>query len=143
MQNYISPEQWRELTLWLNGKNAQIPEFLRGQSNSMIDKIAFSMNSVVNTSIRRILHLQGFIEKAEQELYSEEALLNYEPETIATMYKEANKNLNELLTFVRQYTYQNKEMLTKTDSDTDQVRDILMSIPKEKLDLIVSLLQGE
>lgn len=138
----ISAEQWKEFNLWLNGQSESVPDFLRCQSNSMMDKIAFSMNSVINISIRRILHLQQFVEKAEIELYSEDKLLTMEPETIQFMYTEANKNLKDLVEFVRRYTNQNRELLSKNDADSDALRDMLLSLPKEKIAIIMDLLSS-
>lgn len=140
--NELTPEQWKELYAWINGESMDVPEFMRSQSKGMAEKVAFSMNSILNTSIIRIMRLQEFINKAEGELYSDESLLKLEPEAVNMLYKNANKTLAELSEFVRKYTAQGKDLMDVNDVQTDHLKNVILSLPKEKIDAVLEIVNS-
>ena len=141
--NSMSIIDWAELTEWLEGKTDKIPEFLRVQSSDMITKLAFSMNFITNASILRAIKLQEFIMKAENELFTDENLLQLEPEALFALYKEAIKNLKDVQSTINNYKRSNKDLLSTTDLQTDALRDMLLSLPEDKLNQLMELLQDE
>ena len=136
-------EEWCELNDWLQGKTDTVPEFLRVQSSDMLTKLAFSLNFITNASILRAIKLQEFIIKAEEELFTDENLLKMEPEAILTLYKEAIKNLKDVQQTINNYKRSNKDLLEKTDLQTDTLKDLLLSLPQDKIEQLMDLLQGE
>ena len=141
--NSMSIIDWAELTEWLEGKTDKVPEFLRVQSSDMITKLAFSMNFITNASILRAIKLQEFIMKAENELFTDENLLQLEPEALFALYKEAIKNLKDVQSTINNYKRSNKDLLSTTDLQTDALRDMLLSLPEDKLNQLMELLQDE
>lgn len=141
--NSMSIIDWAELTEWLEGKTDKVPEFLRVQSSDMITKLAFSMNFITNASILRAIKLQEFIMKAENELFTDENLLQLEPEALFSLYKEAIRNLKDVQSTINNYKRSNKDLLSTTDLQTDALKDMLLSLPEDKLNQLMELLQDE
>ena len=101
------------------------------------------MNFIANASILRAIKLQEFIMKAENELFTDENLLQLEPEALFSLYKEAIKNLKDVQSTINNYKRSNKDLLTTTDLQTDALRDMLLALPEDKLNQLMELLQDE
>ena len=142
-QSSISFEEWTQLDDWIQGKTDKVPEFLRVQSSDMLTKLAFSLNFITNASIMRAIRLQEFVIKAEAELFTDENLFKMEPEAILQLYREAIRNLKEVQGTINNYKRSNKDLLEQSDLQTDTLKDMLLSLPQEKIEQLMNLLQNE
>ena len=142
-QSSISFEEWTQLDDWIQGKTDKVPEFLRVQSSDMLTKLAFSLNFITNASIMRAIRLQEFVIKAEAELFTDDNLLKMEPEAILQLYREAIRNLKEVQGTINNYKRSNKDLLEQSDLQTDTLKDMLLSLPQEKIEQLMNLLQNE
>ena len=89
------------------------------------------------------IDVQEFIIKAEEELFTDENLLKLEPEALISLYKEAIKNLKDVQATINNYKRSNRDLLSQTDLQTDVLKDMLMSLPQDKIEQLMDLLQGE
>lgn len=143
-QPLLTPQESAEFLLWMTGSVKEPPLALQKVSNNLINKLNYGMSLQIASNMSRAMHLVEFIRESELHLFDSNAILTKEDDEVLNLYEKASKALNTALEFNRKYISQNKESLSPSNDKVDNLRELLLTLPKEKLDsLIDSLQKGE
>lgn len=141
----ISEDEEEELVKWMLGMEKEPPQVVRKIASNLAEKINLFSGYLITKNLRRINDIINFMEDAEDYLFDfEELVRNEEEEKMFQYYKSAGAQLNNTLEWMRKYVYQNKDELKEAGEKTNKLQNLLLSLPKEKLDeLIRALEHGE
>ena len=145
-EEFVSTEIDTEAMLndYMNGVSSEVPVDIARQTNNVSAKLNLGSALILVENMKRAQNMVRFLEAAESVLYDPSGVLSMEPAELMDTYKECTKTLNATLEFIRKYKSQNKEDLSISNEKVDTVRDLLSTLPKDKLDnLIDKLTRGD
>lgn len=138
----IDEDEKIELFKWMTGMVSEPPAAVQKIAANLATKINLAMGYVITRNFKRIDNLLNFMEDSEEYLFDAEELINMDDrDMMIDYYKEAGKQMKNSLEWMRKYVYQNKDELKQAGENVDKLKSLLMSLPPDKLEDIIDVLE--
>lgn len=139
----LNQTEVQELVAFIMGDESKPPESLDRMMTNLYDKMVMVLGYNVVANCSRQAKLQKFITTAEDTLYDVTRIPMMEHEELEKAYTSASKTMTDMTELQRRFVAQNKDVLTRTRTEQEKIAQSIMSLPADKIDMILSIIKGE
>lgn len=140
LRNLESADQeayWR----WLSGQESEPPQAVKQVVTNLAQKINMTQGYLTAVSLSRMNRLSDFLKQAEELIFNPERLTSMSTEEILNLYDVGQKIYQSSMESSRKFVFQNKETLQDLEKPADELRQMLLSLPPNKLEKIRSIIE--
>ncbi len=136
-------QELSDIMSWVNGGVDKLTDSIETVIANLTKKLSTLTSYSITMNLQRTQKLLQFIKSVEDDLFSPERAQFLDAKEKTYYYMLAKNALNEVLDVSRKYMLQNKENLPdyKADDAAKRVLDQLKSLPPEKMEALLDLLE--
>lgn len=139
----LAPEDMADFYGYLTGSNSEPPEIIEKVMANIVNKLTAGLGLSIANDLSRQTHLAAYCAQMETDLFNTDSIDALTDREKRDRYKMAKDALNASKEFQRKFILQNKESLRGSRTESEKLLDKLMTLPKEKTQRIMQMLEDE
>ena len=137
----LSEDDLKNFIAFALGNSNEVPHDIKKATTNISNKLSLGLGLTIINSLRRQISLSRKLEIMEDSLLNMDAFDSYDDKVKIELYKQVNKNLNDMSETMRKFIVQSQQSPTSVSGSVqEQLISRIMALPNDKAEEAIKLI---